>query len=98
MVQIQSLIDKQKRRSLDEITNISFNYETTQQQLTHNASSNTLNSYKSKASSTTNLTILNKSDEDQIDEFDELAMLCSGQFKESSMKIFLILTDSYENF
>lgn len=76
-------MDKQQRRSLDEITNISFNYESTTQN--PNASSNTINSFKSKASSTANLTILNQDEEanDGIDDFDELAMLCSGQFKET---------------
>ncbi len=67
-----SLIDKQQRRSLDEITNISFNYDVTQQQQMnqlHNLSSGSL---KSKVAD----------DEDGMDDFDELAMLCSGQFKE----------------
>ncbi len=73
----QFVIDKQQRRSLDEITNISFNYETQNP----NASSNTINSFKSKAS---NLTIQDEeAANDGIDDFDELAMLCSGQFKES---------------
>lgn len=74
----QFLIDKQQRRSLDEITNISFNYEATQQQASGSANQHNLSSgsLKSKAGSSTNLTA-------GEDDFDELAMLCSGQFKEA---------------
>jgi len=71
------LIDKQQRRSLDEITNISFNYEATQQQQATSANQHNLSSGSLK--SKTDLT----AGEDGLDDFDELAMLCSGQFKET---------------
>ena len=68
------MIDKQQRRSLDEITNISFNYEATQQQQATSANQHNLSSGSLK--SKTDLTA-------GEDDFDELAMLCSGQFKET---------------
>ncbi len=81
-----------KRASLDEITNISFNYETTQQQ----QANNTNNSFKdNKNISATNLTLLNQSDDAHsgVEEivFDELAMLCSGQFKQGNFTLLIIL-------
>ena len=64
-----------KRRSIDEITNISLNYDATNPNTTNESTLNmTGNSFN----------ITSKQEEDNLEDevvFDELAMLCSGQFK-----------------
>ena len=67
---------------MDEITNISFNYEATQQHATTSTSTTTLHHNLSSGSLKSKT-----ADEDGLDDFDELAMLCSGQFKEAEVDL-----------
>ena len=78
----------ENRRSIDEMTNISFNYESNN----NNTTDSTLNSLSLAHNSMNQSGDLGGGGEKNEDEevlFDELAMLCSGQFKPSEWWSFL---------
>ena len=104
----------EKRRSIDEMTNISFNYETTNNNTT-DSTLNSLNMHNGGNSllnqSGDNNNNNNKNGDDDDDDgdhdddeevlFDELAILCSGQFRAGKeiliVEIFFISNLNFNN-
>ncbi len=80
------MVANKQRRSLDELTNISFNYETASN---HTNATNTNHHTPNTTTTSTNQNstgrVSVKSTDNTLNDevlFDELAMLCSGQFRQ----------------
>ena len=78
-----------QRRSLDELTNISFNYETASNHTNTNTNHHTPNTTTTSTNQNSTGKSSNKSSDNTLNDevlFDELAMLCSGQFRQTTQK------------
>jgi hypothetical protein len=82
-----------KRRSLEELGNISFNYEANHT----NNTDTTVNSATLSLNQSGGNNPQNEDEQDQENVFDELAMLCSGQFRQCNEFFSIITKHSFDN-